>query len=334
MKNTGISLICLALAWAAPAAAQQASAVNSFFERGPAKEYALKSVYVGGEVANPGPVDLASLPLRSAAVKELAFEKGREVFKGAYFFTGYSLYDILNARPVKKVNADFSPETDLYIVVENDKGEKAVFSWGEIYYARDNFSALIARSARSVTAPKKNKDWELPAGPRLVCANDLYNTRFIDNPSTITVRAVPGVFPGRKHELVFTPEFTVVAGGKTTRVADTAFAAKRSCVDAAYGHGTGFKGVKTVEGAVLKDVLAKAGASPQDSGSSLVVVSSRDSYRAAFSLAEIMNRNDNEDFLVVDRGQDEDGRFTLFSTSDFFVDRNVRSLDKVEILKI
>ena len=35
--------------------------VNSFFERGPAKEYGLKMVYVGGEVENPGPVTLADL---------------------------------------------------------------------------------------------------------------------------------------------------------------------------------------------------------------------------------------------------------------------------------
>ena len=318
-----------------PLAAQEIAPVNSFFERGPAKDYPVKSVYVGGEVRNPGPVELAGLPLRSVAVKEVAFEGGKEAFKGAYFFTGYSLYDILNARPVNKVNSDFSPETDLYVVVENDKGDKAVFSWGEIYYARDNFKALIARSARSVTAPKKNKDWPLPEGSRLVCSTDLYNTRFITNPTKITVKSVAGVFPGKKHQLLFTPEFRVVAGGKTTVVSDPSrLAAKRSYLDAAYGHGTGFKGVKAADGFVLKEVLAAAGARPQDSGSSLVVVSSRDSYRAAFSLAEIMNRNDNADLLVLDKGQGEDGRFALFSASDFFVDRNVRSMDKVEILKI
>lgn len=329
MKNIMTTLLLLLAA--VPGWAQ----VNSFFERGPLKEYELKSVYVGGEVENPGPVELAGLPLRSVAIKETAFEKGGPEFKGAYFFTGYSLYDILNAKLVKKVGADFSPEVDLYVVVENEKGEKAVFSWGEIYYARDNFKALIYRSARSVTAPKKGKDWPLPQGPRLVCSSDLYNTRFISDPSKITVKAVAGVFPGTKHVSVFTPEFRVIAGGKTTTVsAPGKFAAKRAYQDAGYGHGTGFKGVKTAEGFVLKDVLAKAGARPEDSGAALVVVSSKDSYRAAFSLAEIMNRNDNADFLVVDKGRDEDGRFALFSASDFFVDRNVRAMDKVEVLKI
>ena len=89
----------LALACGARVSAQDAMGtppVNSFFERGPAKEYGLKTVYVGGEVENPGPVTLAALPLRGLAVKELALEKGAPAFKGAYYFTGYSLYDILN----------------------------------------------------------------------------------------------------------------------------------------------------------------------------------------------------------------------------------------------
>lgn len=336
-----LSVICaLVLAGWLPASAQEtapaAAAPNSFFERGPVKEYVLKSVFVGGEVENPGPVELAKLPVREVAVKELAFEDGKPAFRGAYFFSGYALYDILKAKPVKKTNADFSPETDLYVVVENEKGDKAVFSWGEIYYARDNFKALIYRSARSVTAPKKGKDWPLPAEPRLVCASDMYNARFITEPSKITVKSAAGAFPGKKHAETFTPEFKVVYGGNSTTVADGSFfGMKRKYLDTGYGHGTGFKGVKDTEGYLLKDVLLKAGAKPQESGASLVVVSAKDAYRASFSLAEIINRNDNADALVVDKGpDDEDGRFALFSPADFFVDRNVRSVDRIEVLKL
>jgi len=337
MRN--IRVLVMLLAAAVPGAAQEKAAetpkVNSFYERGPGADYALKTIRVEGEVENPGPVELAGLPLRSVAVKEVALADGKPEFRGAYFFTGYSLYDILNAKPVKKVNADFSPETDLYVTVENDKGEKAVFSWGEIYYAKDSFGTLISRSVRSVTAPKRNKDWPLPKGPRLVCRGDLYNTRFIADPSKITVRAVPGIYPGEKHQAVFTPEFSVVIGTRTAVISNPSFAEKRVYLDAAYGHGMGYKEVKQAEGFVLKDVLASAGARAADSGASLVVVSSKDSYRAAFSLAEIINRNDNADFLIVDKGLEETyGRFALFAAPDFFVDRNVRAVDKVEILKI
>lgn len=334
-----INIIVAVMSLAAGAAWAQENAPgtqpNSFYERGPAAKYALKTIMVEGEVENPGPVELEKLPLREAAVKELLWVDGKPAFRGAYLFSGYALYDILDAKPVKKARADFGPETDLFVVVENAKGEKAVFSWGEIYYAADGFGALISASARSVTAPKRDTDWPLPAEPRLVAAGDLYNTRFISNPVRITVRSAPGEFPGKKHEAAYAPEFTLVRGEKKTAVKNAGKAEKRSFSGAGYGHGTGFKGLKNGEGFLFKEILARAGAVPQDSGDTLVVVSAGDAYRAAFSLAEIINRGDNADFLVEDRGTGaKDGRFSLVAVPDFFVDRNVRSMAKVELIKI
>jgi hypothetical protein len=337
VKTFGMWLTLMVSGWPvyAQETGQAARGVNSFFERGPVKEYTLKTIYVGGEVENPGPVEPASLPARELAVKELAFAQGKPLFKGAYFFTGYSLYDILNAKTVKKTAEDFEPETDLYVVVENDKGEKAVFSWGEIYYARNNFNALIYTTARSITPAKSGIAWPLPEESRLVCSDDLYNTRFIANPTRITVKSAPGVYPGKKHAAVYTPEFEIVAGGKAALIKNPEkLSVKRGYVFAGYGHGTGFKSVKAGEGFVFKDVLAASGVFPQDSGSTLVIVSAKDTYRAAFSLSEIINRGDNADFLLVDKGREKDGRFVLLSATDFFVDRNVRSVAKVEILKI
>ena len=67
----------------------------------------------------------------------------------------------------------------------------------------------------------------------------------------------------------------------------------------------------------------------------MVVISAKDGYRSSFSLAEVLNRNDSEDFMVVDKGLDDqhDGRFALFVPGDFFVDRNVRSIAKIEVLR-
>jgi len=338
MKSTAI--ICLVLAGLgaqlfAQEAEKAAPESNSFYERGPVKEYTLKTIFVGGEVESPGPVELASLPVREVAVKEMGFAEGQPQFIGAYFFSGYSLYDILKSKTVKKAGGDFNPETDLFVILENAKGEKAVFSWGEIYYARNSFNALIYTKARSVTTGRK-QDWPLPAGPRLVCSDDLYNTRFISDPSKITVKSAPGTYPGKKHAAAYAPELKVVAGEKATIVSEPAkLAGKRDYVSAGYGHGTGFKGLKNGEGYLFKDILAKTtGIAPQDSGSTLVIFSAGDAYRAAFSLSEIVNRGDNSDLLLTDRGQDESGRFSLYSAADFFVDRNVTSVAKVEVLKI
>jgi len=332
--------ICLALLVSGlPAFAQEAGpaapSVNSFFEKGPGKEYALKTIFVGGEVENPGPVELSSLPVRELAVKELGFAEGKPEFKGAFFFSGYSLYDILKAKPVKKAGGDFRPEVDLFVTVENYKGEKAVFSWGEIYYARNNFNALIYTKARSITTGR-GKDWPLPGEPRLVCSDDMYNARFISNPAKIMVKSAPGEYPGEKHADAYAAKFKVVAGEKSETVSDPEkLAGKREYLSTGYGHGSGFKGLKAAGGFLFKDILSKiSGIAPQDSGSSLVIVSAGDAYRAAFSLSEIINRGDNADFLLTERGRDDGGRFSLYAAPDFFVDRNVGSVAKVEILKI
>ncbi|MGD9641963.1 MAG: aldehyde ferredoxin oxidoreductase C-terminal domain-containing protein [Elusimicrobiales bacterium] len=67
-------ILMAGLAAALPAAAQEGGAgqpaANSFRERGPSVTYAVETIPVEGEVESPGPVELAALPLRDAAVKE------------------------------------------------------------------------------------------------------------------------------------------------------------------------------------------------------------------------------------------------------------------------
>jgi hypothetical protein len=90
MKLSHLSLIPLFLLAIAYAQDRNQS-TNSFFDDSEIKTYSLKSILIQGEVQDPGPVDLTSLPLRSVAVKELGIEKGERVFKGAFFVNGYSL---------------------------------------------------------------------------------------------------------------------------------------------------------------------------------------------------------------------------------------------------
>jgi hypothetical protein len=45
-----------------------------------------------------------------------------------------------------------------------------------------------------------------------------------------------------------------------------------------------------------------------------------------------MNRSDNQDFLLLDRkGTPGNGRYTLFPAGDFFADRDVRAIEKLEL---
>ena len=72
---------------------------------------------------------------------------GKVGFTGAYRYDGYSVYDILDRVVLKKKNeAEFPPIIDLYVEITNDRGETAVFSWGEIYYPVNMHRLLIATS--------------------------------------------------------------------------------------------------------------------------------------------------------------------------------------------
>jgi aldehyde:ferredoxin oxidoreductase len=75
------------------------------------KQAGWDGVVVQGKASSP--VDLSSLPIRSIAIKEMAFENGQRVFKGAYFVNGYSLYgcalEILHIRPFGGSNVGIKP---------------------------------------------------------------------------------------------------------------------------------------------------------------------------------------------------------------------------------
>jgi hypothetical protein len=313
------------------------STTNSFFDDSELKEYALKNILVEGEVENPGLVELTSLPLCSIAIKEVVFENNKDKIKGAYFYSGYSLYDIINSKTVKKTNEkDFKPFVDLYVVVSNDKGEKTVFSWGEIYYTKDNFKSMLSKDVRAINPSKMKMKWPLPDDPRIICANDAFNYRFISNPTKITVKSFEGLFSSEKKENMFSPKINLKSEIQSVTIAEIKNIEKRSSTSIGYGHGMGIKGINLVEGYLLKDVIKNnIKLERNDYQNTIVVVSAKDGYRSVFSLSEVMNRSDNEDFLLIDnKDYPESGRFALFATPDFFVDRNVRSIEKIEVILI
>jgi hypothetical protein len=307
---------------------------NSLFENAESKSYAVKSIMVQGEVQNPGPVSLDSLPLRSSAIKEMGMENGKQVFKGAFFVTGYSLYDILDGKKFKKDPENkFSPPVDMYVIVENEKGEKAVFSWGEIYY-RNSFDILIAKSIWAINPARVKTKWALPEEPRLMCGSDLLNIRFLSNPTKITVKSFHGNLPSEKPKDIYSAEFKIVTGTGSVAIGEIGSSAEiRTLSNISYGHGMGFKDVLNLTGFRLKDLI-KPRLSLGDVRDTIAVVSAKDGYRVVLSASEILNRNDNQDFILVDRkGSADDGRYLLFEAGDFFADRDVRAVEKIELVK-
>jgi hypothetical protein len=298
------------------------------------RTYELASIHIEGEIERPTTLELSSLPLHSFPVKELALEDGIERFKGAFSYSGYSLYDVLSCVKVHKANAaDFSPATDLYVVVENKKGEKVVVSWCEIFYARDPHRFLLARNVRCINPSKVKASWPAPEEPRLICGNDRLNDRWIGSPTRITVRSFRGQFPLGTKDKIYSGNILL---GDTDRgfqplELDTS-AEKRSHELVGFGHGMGFKGINSIHGYVLKDVLKEFRRPLLNVLSrTILIASAKDGYRAVFSASEIFNRSDTMDFLLIDRNESsEDGRYIIFATPDFYVDRNVKSVERIE----
>ena len=309
----------------------------SFFDDSEVKEFALKSIIVDGEVENPGAVDLTSLPLHGFPMKDLTYGKDKNKFIGSYFVNGYSLFDIINQKKIKKANEEeFKPATDLYVIVENDKGEKTVFSWGELYYAKNNFSALITKSVSAINPGKMKMKWPMPESSRLICSSDAFNFRSIANPVKITVKSFAGNYSKDRVKETYSPDIKIVKDGNNSVINDVSGVEIRKFRGIGYGHGRGWKGIDSVEGFVFGSILQKnIKIDMNECRNTILCVSAKDGYRATFSLSEIINRNDMNDFLLIEKnGAPDDGKYNLFATPDFFVDRNVRSVEKIEFLKI
>ena len=312
---------------------------NDFYDNTPKKilSGALK-IEIAGEVANPGSVDLKRLPLRTLIVREARLKKDGVAFAGAYRYEGYSLIDILNDRVVaRKHGAGFKPQTDLMVAVENAVGEKAVLSWGEIYYPAIPHRVLIAAAAAPIIPNESQENWPLAAGVKLVCANDLLSERGILNPTRITIFTAPLEIADKKGlKPLFSPNFQVLRPGQADAAFDAATVAaeKRVFPSVFYGRGKGFHGFQRFSGILLAEVLKSYVTLDNDTlRCGYLIAASIDGYRMAMSCSELFNRNDQAEFLLLDRGEGADGgRFVIFPAADFFSDRALKAVSAIHIL--
>ena len=312
---------------------------NDFYDEGPFVDLPLRPIEVVGEVAAPGPIDFSGLPLRTVSVREAVTRAGGPEFVGAYTYRGYSLFDILrNVALAKRNEKEFRPVVDLLVVVENAKGEKAVFSWGEIFYPTTLHRSLVAVQAAAIV-PSLTKDrWPLPGKARLVGADDHLSERNLEDPVRITVRSGPLSFPVSKGgPAPRAPSVRVVDGGREAGrierlAADVPLVTFPSVF---YGRGRGFHEIADFSGAPLRSVLkGLVPTGPAALREGYLILAAEDGYRAVFSASEVFNRNDNADVLLRDRGEAEGGRFSIFPGPDFFSDRAVKALKEIHCLAV
>ena len=317
------------------------SQTNDFYDDAETHDLSFPVLYIDGEVANPGKVDFSKLPLRSVLVKEDLLKEGKDQFIGAYRYEGYSLYDILNNSILQKKNeAEFPPIIDLYVEIENTAGEKVIFSWGEIYYPIHRHEIIIASKVTRIVPSKTKELWDLQLDNKVVAASDLLTERNISNPVRITVRSYEGKFNIIKGmSPMFSESFTIFNGNSRietmSKLPDPMNTYRFPAVF--YGRGRGIHGTAPFDGVMLKQLLEKHFAvSREYIRKGFFVINGKDGYHGVFTYSEILNRNDQAEFLLVPLPANQDGgAFRIFAAADFFSDRAINSVEsiKFELLK-
>ena len=309
---------------------------NNFYDNEPTYALPQVALEIAGEIENPGPVDFSGLPKHSVIVKETRLkEDGSNAFIGAYRYDGYSLFDILNDRILKKKNKEeFSPIIDLYVEIENAKGEKVVLSWGEIYYPNFLHNSIIATDVMRIVPSKTKELWPLPSESKLVISNDLITERNIASPVKITVKSYPRSFKvTRDMNPLNSDEITFHYGNGPVKKLHTLPASLQdeTLHTVFYGKGRGIHITQPFTGKFLKAVLEPDSPfSAVNIKRGVVTVVGKDGYRSLYTYSEIMNRNDQEEVLVVScKPGEEGGKFRIFPSCDFFSDRAVKAISDI-----
>lgn len=312
---------------------------NDFYDDAPSNQLTgTRIIQVTGEIEKDLNIDLNTLTRHSITVKETTLTQGEVKFLGAYRYDGYSLYDILNSVILKKKNeAEFPPIIDLFVEVSNGRGESVVFSWGEIYYPVNRHRILIATDVARIVPSKSKELWPLPGETRLVAGNDLITVRNISDPVRITVKSLDSKYRiDREITPMYSAKMKIYVNNELLDSLKSLPAESRLMTynTVFYGRGMGIHGTTPFTGAKLNDILvAHYSLSPEVLKHGMAVIAGIDGYRAAFTLSEIVNRNDQQEILLIDRDNYEGaGRFSLFPACDFFSDRAIKAIMEINLL--
>lgn len=307
---------------------------NSYFENAPFQSLEKGTLKVVGEVESAGPVSFEKLFKRTIHVKEFIGDvSDTNGFVGAYRYAGYSLYDILNEFKADKANKEvFPPAIDLFVVISNTEGQQVVFSWGEIFLNAIPHRILIATDVAPILPKRKKVEYPVPSKWRVVAGNDLNAHRFLNNPVSIEVRSFDGQYAViRNMEPMFSDFFRIVVNDSVVaKFAETVTNINVHTYDRVlYGLGMGFHSAVPAVGVSLREVIKIA--YPEillRHADGLIAVVGIDGYRCVYSVAEIFNRTDYIEVLLVESDEDG-GRFRTFAAADFFADRSVKAISDV-----
>jgi hypothetical protein len=316
---------------------------NSYYHRTDETKLKTNDLFVEGEVGKAGKVNLRKYYKREVFHKLATLsDSGKVNFVGAYRYRGYSLFDLLNPYKVEKKNAEqFKPTTDVYIIVENDAGDKVVFSWAEIYLTHTPHQIIIATEQASIEPYKREVNYPKSTNWKLVAANDLFAYREIENPTRITVKSFDKkeYMINRELDDPYSPSVNIYGDSELKLVVDAKTIDGMTRVkynSVFYGMGMGYHNTTTFEGVMLRplvnDFITLTSSDWFRNGLACVV--GKDGFRNVYSVSELLNRVDQtEPILAIPPDNSKCGMLRLYHPNMFYADFSVKNLAEMYFFK-
>jgi hypothetical protein len=305
---------------------------------------------ISGSVKKAVHFNLEELSKMQAVTVRLNELDQNKNFKGAFTYQGIPLRTLLDQAGIQKENSDFSKLIDLVIIVRNKTGQQTALSWSEIFY-RNPAEVTVAFSATPIMPHKKceschkpevYENWlgqlKRPVGlPKLIVAEDFYTDRSLEEITDIEIVDLKPRINNQKMAKLHSPSF-VVSGAvkKPLTITDLSPYSHKEMLTKQVGEGMGFHGLKWVEGVPLIDILKKAEADLDLS--TIFLISAPDGYRSSVSFGELFLNPGGGRMLMADvvnhNPLDKDGKFFFIPPDDLAADRDVKAVEKIEVIKL
>lgn len=272
-------------------------------------------------------------------------------FHGVFNYRGVPLKNLLELAAIEKEKKDFSKQVDMAVVVRNKAGKQVVLSWGEIMF-RNPADAVLAFAATPILPyrdcgqchkPDLYKEWKgqltrQVGFPKLVLANDFYTDRSLEDVVHIEVIDLnPKLTVNRNLPKLFSPSMTITDSGKNLlTVKDLSAYPHMDIMTKPVGEGMGYHGLRNYAGVPLAKILEKAEAKMD--AETVFIVSSVDGYRSLLSYGELFLAPGGERVIIADsldgKPMDKDGKFLLMPPDDLVADREVKAVDKIDVIHL
>lgn len=309
-----------------------------------------RALTIGGAVRQPVNLsveDLARYESVEVRLNDLTRDKK---FNGVFHYRGIPLRYLLDVATVVKDGPGFPKSTDLAIVVRNREGKRTVLSWGEVFY-RNPSNVVIAYAARPITPHHQSscikchaKNFYQPVldrlkrtitYPKLVLSNDFYSDRCLEDIVSIEVVDITANSANKKSGGSAANSFTVTDNaGKSRQLSSLSGYTRIPVTFKEVGDGRGWHGIRDYTGTPLSEILRKADdLSEMDR---IVLFTSKDGYRSAFSFGEIFLNPLGERLVIAESKGSARGEknYTLVTPDDQAADRMIKTIKTIEILSL